>query len=719
MTKNIEANSLAGVMSRLMKNEAGNVIAIMAAAVVPVIGLVGGGVDMSRLYLAQTRLQAACDAGSLMGRKVMAGGAWADNSGNANTQAIKAFNANFEPGGFGTGAVAKSFSESSGKVTGTATVVVPMTLMKVFGQEDRTLSVQCSSEMRIPNSDVMFVLDTTGSMDDPVNSSQSVSATNPVKITELKKATKCFYETLTQKNITDVTATQCGESADPVASASNTSQIRFGFVNYSINVNVGRLLPLDYIADNWFYQTRKANVVTDPDNSYTLGTLSGLTQVGTPTANPSNGSWNDTGNNVVINGTTFLEVVESTKSGLDCSKKVNSNDPGISWPATQPFGPTVNGPYQTGSTPTPVYPATSVTETYERTSTSGTTEYRYLADKSDVKKNKKCFLQSKSSSTVTTTSYTGTRPVTWVPNTVFSNWTYDRLELNVSGLKNLGNNSWNSSLSLPIGSNGSSTSISWDGCILERPTQKDVSTWDTSESSPQKDMAIDLIPNPADPTTQWGPRLNNVLYARTSGGNWTTSPVISTSDMGRPTSGATTTACPTQSKLLQTWTASTFQSYVNGIATDGYTFHDIGMLWGARLASPNGIFATNNAVANNNVQRHMIFMTDGDTNANWEAMSAYGAPWFDRLQTDSASAPTTSQLNTLTNSRMLALCTAVKNMDITLWVVSYGSDVSSTTNTRLQQCATPGKFFQYTPGVSLTSQFKQIAGQIAALRLTS
>ena len=55
-------------------------------------------------------------------------------------------------------------------------------------------------------------------------------------------------------------------------------------------------------------------------------------------------------------------------------------------------------------------------------------------------------------------------------------------------------------------------------------------------------------------------------------------------------------------------------------------------------------------------------------------------------------------------------------MDITLWVVSYGSDVSSTTNTRLQQCATPGKFFQYTPGVSLTSQFKQIAGQIAALK---
>ena len=40
--------------------------------------------------------------------------------------------------------------------------------------------------------------------------------------------------------------------------------------------------------------------------------------------------------------------------------------------------------------------------------------------------------------------------------------------------------------------------------------------------------------------------------------------------------------------------------------------------------SPTGIFATHNAVANDNVQRHMIFMTDGDTDANPDAMSAYG-----------------------------------------------------------------------------------------------
>lgn len=710
MTKKLEANGLVGVLSRLSKDQSGNTIAIMAAAVIPVIGLVGGSVDMSRIYLTQTRLQAACDAGSLMGRKVMAGGAWADNSSRANAEALKAFAANFETGAYGTENLARSFTELSGKVTGTASVDIPMTLMRALGQDERTISVSCSAEMRIPNSDVMFVLDTTGSMSSPVDSSESASADNPVKITELRKATKCFYETLTQKNIDDVTAAQCGESADPVETASNTSQIRFGFVPYSINVNVGRLLPLDYIANSWFYQTRRANWVEDPDYSYTLGSPSPLTPQGSPSDNASPGSWQNMSNNVTINGTTYLKTVQVNRAPLNCNN--------ISWPPTQTSGPTINGPYET-STTTPSYPATSTTTYYEKTETSGSTAYRYVPENSNVNSNKRCFLQRKVSSSVTTTQYTATRPVTWIPRTVFQNWTYDRIEVDVSALKNTGANSWNNSLTLPIGSSGANATINWDGCILERPTQKNVTTWDTSATSAQKDMAIDLIPDTADPTTQWGPRLNDVLYSRSDSNGWTLDPVTTTSNFSRPTSGSTTMACPSPSKLLQVWDPAVFKTYVNGLSINGYTFHDIGMLWGARLASPTGIFAENNAVENDNVQRHMIFMTDGDTNANPAALSAYGVPWFDRLQTASGSAPTTSELNTLTDERTAALCTAVKNMNITLWVVSYGSDVSSDTNDRLEACASPGKFFQFQPGVSLTTQFKQIAGQIAALRLTN
>ena len=67
MIKNSDATHACGIMSRLLKNEEGNIIAILAAAVIPVIGLVGGALDMSRLYLTQARLQGACDAGALIG----------------------------------------------------------------------------------------------------------------------------------------------------------------------------------------------------------------------------------------------------------------------------------------------------------------------------------------------------------------------------------------------------------------------------------------------------------------------------------------------------------------------------------------------------------------------------------------------------------------------------------------------------------------------------
>lgn len=709
MIRKVETNRLAGVLSRLRRDQAGNTIAIMAAAVIPVIGLVGGSVDMSRIYLTQTRLQAACDAGALMGRKVMAGGKWTDNSSRANTEALRAFAANFQENAYGTENLTRAFTEEAGKVSGTASVDIPMTLMRALGIDERSISVECSAEMRIPNSDVMFVLDTTGSMDNTVTGG-SVSATNPVKITELRIATKCFYEILTQKNIDDVTPTQCGETADPSPTASNISQIRFGFVPYSINVNVGRLLPLDYMADSWFYQTRRANWTTDPDYSYTLGSRGALTQNGTPTTTNSSGSWANMSNNITINGTQYLRTVQVNRAPLNCNN--------ISWPPNQTSTSTA-GPTQIGATPTPVYPATSVTENWQTQTTNGTTEYRYIPENNNVNSNRRCFLQRRTSSTVTTTNFTASRPVTWIPRTIFQNWTYNRYQVDVSGLKDTDGNRWNSSITLPIGSNGANATVAWDGCILERQTQRNVSTWDTSDSSPQKDMAIDLVPTTSDPTTQWGPRLLTVLYNRTESGNKTLNPVTTTSNFSRPYANTTESACPSPSRLLEVWDPDDFKGYINGLTTDGYTFHDIGMLWGARLMSPTGIFAEHNAVENDNVQRHMIFMTDGDTVAHPDAMTAYNVPWYDRLQTDTGSPPSEAQLETIVDTRLLALCEAVRNKNITLWVVSYGSSVNTATNARLEQCASEGRFFRYTPGQSLVSQFKDIAGKIAALRLTS
>ena len=59
-------------MSALARDVRGNTLAMMAAALIPMSALAGSAVDVARLYVVKVRLQQACDAGALAGRKFMA-----------------------------------------------------------------------------------------------------------------------------------------------------------------------------------------------------------------------------------------------------------------------------------------------------------------------------------------------------------------------------------------------------------------------------------------------------------------------------------------------------------------------------------------------------------------------------------------------------------------------------------------------------------------------
>ena len=83
MTAKTDAAKRTGILARLRKDQSGNTVAIFAAALFPMAGLVGGAVDMARLYSVKNRLQAGCDAGSLAARKIMGNGRWdVNNDGN-------------------------------------------------------------------------------------------------------------------------------------------------------------------------------------------------------------------------------------------------------------------------------------------------------------------------------------------------------------------------------------------------------------------------------------------------------------------------------------------------------------------------------------------------------------------------------------------------------------------------------------------------------------
>lgn len=660
-----------GFMARLVRDTRGNTMAIMAASLIPLAGMVGGGVDIARMYIVKTRLQHACDAGALAGRKAMGGGTWSQTvNGTANYPRVAAtrfFDANYQSDAYGASGVTKTFTENAGKVSGTASATLPMTLMRIFGRDTETLSVTCDAEMRLPNTDIMFVLDTTGSMGD------TPSGDSMTKLASLKIAVKCFYEIVARlnSNANCTTGTPSGGTGDQV-------QIRFGFVPYATNVNVGKLLPTSYFANSWNYQSREINSIAYPSN----GTPS---QTGTSTSWGSAGGWAD------------KAYYRSGSSTSNCQNNV---------PATT----TSSGSSTTTVLSTTEYPGYR-TVTYKVDTPQTQVEYRYDSYNSSQGR---CYYDTRTTTGSTRTDYTRN-------DTAQVTWRYGSISQNISDLKN--GTSWNNSFQLRIGNNGTNKTINWGGCIEERATVRTTSY--SPIPSGAKDLDIDLTPSQSTANSLWAPVLPDMIYTRnqtsSSTSTWTTSETNTTTDYRN----GSQYYCPTEARKLQQWnTPSVFDSYVDSLTDDGNTYHDIGLLWGARLASPTGIFASENAFTpqGGEIERHIIFMTDGDPCTGVGNYTAYGVQWFDRRQTSASSAPTdgcttTGTLTEQVNLRTAAICTAIKNKNITLWVITFGT-LSSDTVTRMTACATPGRYFNATNAATIQATFKSIADQISQLRLT-
>jgi hypothetical protein len=561
-----------------------------------------------------------------------------------------------------------------------------MAVMQMFGYGTKSVAVECDASMSIPNTDVMFVLDTTGSMNCPDTGSSNCGnngnreASN-AKIRGLRSAVKCFYETLAKRNSNE----DCGST--PAAGSENTAHLRFGFVPYSTNVNVGKLLPNDFLADNWTYQSREA--VTRPENvlvDYTPGT---------PYLYRSNfyydGRWNRT---------ETVNSYDNIRNSRDCDD-LQPDD------YNQMSGG--EGPKYDQSTWTSG--GEQITRWY--TDISGTS-YDYST--SYDRRRDRCDIELRTRDLVEQREYRQINTPVYEQQLVFSRYDYKPVTFDVSALK-AGGSSWNDSLDLPVGNEGLDTGVPWDGCIEERQTVR------TTNFNPipmaAYDLDINRVPTIGDPATQWGPLLETAVWGRYNYyGSRTTDTVSTESNLSRNFDYY----CPNESHKLTRWdNPADFDSYLDNLDAIGSTYHDIGLIWGARLLSPTGIFAAENAASSTGgaIDRHLIFMTDGDTVTSSSQYTSYGVEWYDRRRTSSGSAPSNNDLTTQVNSRFLAMCSAIKNQNITLWVVSFGDGVSSSAITNLRNCATSGKFYNSSNSAELLANFRSIANDISQLRLTN
>lgn len=476
---------------------------------------------------------------------------------------------------------------------------------------------------------------------------------------------KCFYEIVARldTNASCTTGTPSGGTGSQV-------QIRFGFVPYAVNVNVGRLLKPEWFRDLAPYQTRAAQYV-----EYTY-----------VNQNPQTG-WS-------------AEQTFGVNDSSACDAKPV--------PADGPFdpmsneGPPVEHGTAQGMPPTPYW----VTYQYGRY-----TQYRRDHDAAQ----RQCRIEAR-------TVFADRRAFyNQVKAGVFHQWIYDQHPVHVGLLKN--GSGWNASFRWPIGSRGADVTIPWSGCIEERDTVSQASY--TPRPTGAKDLDIDSLPVAGDPSTQWRFVLPDLIYMRGQPATkwiWDRARILTTEeDMQHNAYGP----CPAEAKKMQQWpAASTFSTYVDSLYPQGNTYHDIGLLWGARLLSPTGLFADENASTpqGGKIERHLIFMTDGDPCTGAPNYTAYGLNWFDRRTTDPNSDPTDGCTNkgTLTeqvNARTAALCTAIKNKNITLWVITFG-ELAPDTVTRMTSCATPGKYFSANNAADIQSTFATIANQISSLRLT-
>jgi Flp pilus assembly protein TadG len=643
-----------GLMRALLRDRTANTIVIAAAALVPLLAMVGGGVDASRYYMAAARLQAACDAGALAARRAMTTTAF---TAAHNQIALNFFDQNYTNGMYGTTGRQRSYSaDARGVVTGTASAVMPTSIMAAFGFSSFNITATCSADINISNTDIMFVLDVTGSMNCPDNLGPNCGAVDSEvsnsMIVGLRAAVLNFYDTVN-------------------ASISGSAQVRFGAVPYAHTVNVGASLPSQYIADSHRYQSR----VPEFRNETIIIPGNGI-RVGDP-----------------------ILVFE----GQDRIARLVGN-----------FGSANNDHYRFNNrTGDPSRINTSDRDRCQITLANTHT----VGDQTWVVSNTQYLLQQFSDgSTSARAGCRGnvriTRPATEadvIPDrteiiTVFDRWRYTPVTVDVSPVKTGG------TVTLPTGPGGTPQQHAWNGCIEEASTV----TGTNFSPIPANafDMNINLVPTTE--AQRWKPQLPTAVFWRRNTSNANVFNDVLRAD--EPVRQAVFFSCvPPAFRLTDSLTRTQLQTYVNNLRAEGATYHDIGMIWGARFISPNGIFASanNNAPNGDPISRHIVFMTDGVLSPNNNVYSPYGMEWWDRRVTG-GNPPTLAMAELRHEARFQAACAAAKNENIAVWVVAFGITMTDS----LRNCASPGRAYEASNNAELSIAFQEIAQKIAALRLT-
>jgi Flp pilus assembly protein TadG len=582
-------------LKALLRDPTANTIVISAAALIPLMAMVGGGVDASRYYTAAARLQAACDAGALAARRAMTTSSFTTAH---QTIAFNFFDQNFPTGLYDTTNRTRTFTaNSSGVVTGTASAVLPATIMTAFGYSSFNLSATCSADINIANTDIVFVLDVTGSMGGGAGGGIS-------RIQALRNAVMLFYDTV-------------------ASSTSSAARVRYGAVPYSMSVNLGGVIPSQHLASSHTYQSRRYvnQIIADETDVLIPRDLNRY-----PNPSAAQLRYNNNSNGTIP--ASERDLCQITNQGTFYIGGIRYDISG---------------------------------NTYKLNQISGGDSLRRAGCRANVRR--------------------------------IEEYRYEPRTFDVSAFKT------GASVVTNTGVNGANVSHSWNGCIEEADTVNQA----TFNPVPAGAFDLDINLVPTTEAQRWKPALPEAIWSRPD-----PNAVFAGESYTRPSR-----SCATPSFRLRTIARGELLTYVNSLNPNGNTYHDIGMIWGARLISPNGLFAADNTNAPNGdpISRHIVFMSDGQLEPSLGIYGMYGVERMDRRITTDGNGTAQQQRH---EQRFQAACRAAKNENMTVWVVAFGTTLSQS----LRDCASPGRAYEASDSAQLNAAFMEIAQKIAALRLT-
>lgn len=187
-------------------------------------------------------------------------------------------------------------------------------------------------------------------------------------------------------------------------------------------------------------------------------------------------------------------------------------------------------------------------------------------------------------------------------------------------------------------------------------------------------------------------------------------------------SGFPSVSCPTALTPLTT-NEDTLEASIAAMKAEGDTYIAPGVMWGLRVLSEAAPFteSADSGAPGLKHRRIMVLMSDGDNTKSPQIATTLQIP------PEIASSVGISKLpnpynegsdHVLADKMTNEACQAVKDAKVSVYSISFGSEVSASGKAVLHNCADADQFFDSSHVAEISGTFQKIAASIAAIRLT-